>query len=538
MVTSAAVPVSAPPAPGNPRSAYRALLVGAGAVLAAIVVLALTADETNEYVRTADVLGLDPGWAPWLVPVAGTTGTLSAVAVVGLLLARGFLTDTNRSLRPAAVAAYVWTAVTAIRIVAGAAELFATPVRDALHPAKLTYFLTEVPTGQALLITFVLTVFVAVGCQSTSGSTAAAALTVLATIAVLPPVASGHASTAGNHQVIVSALMLHAASAVVWTGGLFALVLEVRRPRADAVRRFSTLALWCFAITVVTGVVSAAARLERWSDFTSSLYGMIILAKAAALVALGAFGVWHRRRSLPALAAGQNRVFVRVAVVELFVLAATMGLAVALGRTPPPNELGHIVFDTPLTPLIRWTPEPLLLVLAVVAVTAYVTAVRKADAWPWRSTALWVVGWALLVATGTARLADLDPSGTVRVVQAATVALVVPALLMSARPGRLAQAAGWSRIRTTGDARELRLLRSPAVAVTLYSATGFLVVLAAANTWADSRHGVHLLVHLGVVAAGCLTWSPPPKTPSPVTEISPTGHGDRPSPISLSPRSR
>jgi putative copper resistance protein D len=296
------------------------------------------------------------------------------------------------------------------------------------------------------------------------------------------------------------------------------LVLGVRRPQTGAVRRFSTLALWCFAITVATGIASAAARLDRWSDFTDTLYGTIVLAKAAALVALGGFGWWHRRRSLPALATGRHRVFVRVAVVELFVLAATMGLAVALGRTPPPNELGHIVFDTPLTPLIRWTPEPLLLMLAVAAVTAYVSAVRRAGTWPRASTARWVTGWALLVATGTARLADIDPSGTVRVVQAVTVALVVPALLVSARPGRLlasfgerpatARAAGWSRVKTMGDAREIHLLRSPAVAVTLYSVTGFLVVVAAAYRWADTRHGVHLLVHLAVVAAGCLTWSP------------------------------
>ena len=42
-------------------------------------------------------------------------------------------------------------------------------------------------------------------------------------------------------------------------------------------------------------------------------------------------------------------------------LAATMGLAVALSRTAPPNDLGAVVFDTPLTPLLRWIPEPVLL---------------------------------------------------------------------------------------------------------------------------------------------------------------------------------
>jgi putative copper resistance protein D len=248
-----------------------------GAALATVVVLALTARDNAEYVRSAGVLGLDPGWAPWLVPATSTAGTLCAVAVVGMLLSKGFLSGSAHNLRPTAVAALVWTAVTALRICVGAAEIFAVPVTQALDPAELTFFLTEETSGQALLMTLVLTSATAIGCRTLRGGNAAAALTVLAVVALLPPVASGHASTAGNHQVVVSALMLHAASAVVWTGGLFALVLA--NWKTEAVQRFSGLALWCFAITVATGVVGAATRLERWSDFTSTRYGTILSRK-------------------------------------------------------------------------------------------------------------------------------------------------------------------------------------------------------------------------------------------------------------------
>ena len=45
-------------------------------------------------------------------------------------------------------------------------------------------------------------------------------------------------------------------------------------------------------------------------------------------------GWWHRRSTLPALEAGRARAFWRLAAVEIVVMAATVGLAVALSRTP------------------------------------------------------------------------------------------------------------------------------------------------------------------------------------------------------------
>jgi putative copper resistance protein D len=45
-------------------------------------------------------------------------------------------------------------------------------------------------------------------------------------------------------------------------------------------------------------------------------------------------GWWHRRSTLPALEAGKAWAFWRLAAVEIAVMAATVGLAVALSRTP------------------------------------------------------------------------------------------------------------------------------------------------------------------------------------------------------------
>ncbi len=490
--------VTAAPAWAPPR---RVLFGGAATVLATIVALAVTAPDTAYTARAADVLGLDLGWAPWLVPAANTAATLSAVAVVGLLLSAGFL-ETGRT-RTVTVAALAWTGVTAVRLVAGAAEVYGIPVRHAVEPRRLWFFVTEVPIGRALVLTLALTAAVALGCRFVRGADGAAGLTVLAIVAVLPPVSAGHASSAGSHQVIASALMLHAASAVVWSGGLLALTFSTAEVRAAAVQRFSRIALWCFAITVATGVVGSAARLERWSDLASTRYGVILLVKAAALGALGGFGWWHRRRSLPALAAGRPGVFVRVAAVELLVLAATMGLAVALSRTAPPNELGTIVFDAPLTPVLRWIPEPVLLLIAVVAVAAYGALVRRVGGWSRARTAAWVAGWSLLVAAGTVQFADVDRSGTVALLQPLVAALVVPGLLVAGAPVRLARAAGMERLAGLTSPPLLRGL-----AFLAYVAAGYLLLESVAGDWASTRHGVHLLLYLAVVAAGCLVWSP------------------------------
>ncbi|MDQ4089263.1 MAG: CopD family protein [Actinomycetota bacterium] len=69
-------------------------------------------------------------------------------------------------------------------------------------------------------------------------------------------------------------------------------------------------------------------------------YGMVLLAKTAALVALVAIGGWHRRTTLPLLAAGRPAMFLRLVGLEVLVFAVTLELAVELARTPLPAAAG------------------------------------------------------------------------------------------------------------------------------------------------------------------------------------------------------
>ncbi len=59
--------------------------------------------------------------------------------------------------------------------------------------------------------------------------------------------------------------------------------------------------------------------------------------KTVLLGLLAAIGWWHRRRTLPALAAGTPGAFVRLGVLEVALMALTLTLSVALAASPAPT---------------------------------------------------------------------------------------------------------------------------------------------------------------------------------------------------------
>ena len=169
-------------------------------------------------------------------------------------------------------------------------------------------------------------------------------------------------------------------------GGLLALVLYVRRSSGAlsvAVPRFSALALWCYIAIGISGLVNAWVRLGGVDALWSSRYGLLVVGKVAAFVALGVFGWWHRRRA---------QSFLRLAAGEVVVMAATIGLAVALSRTrtPVPDVPATDVsaaesvlgFDLPPYSLIEvltgWRPD--MIVLLVVGTCPVALSRRRASA--------------------------------------------------------------------------------------------------------------------------------------------------------------
>nr|WP_275585477.1 CopD family protein [Blastococcus saxobsidens] len=108
---------------------------------------------------------------------------------------------------------------------------------------------------------------------------------------------------------------------------------------ATAAARFSGVALVCFLLTAVTGVLAAWFVLGGTEELLAAFgtgYGWLLVGKTAGLVALGVLGRQHRRRTLPRLRAGLPGSFRRFAAGEVLVMLATVALAVGLAGSPPP----------------------------------------------------------------------------------------------------------------------------------------------------------------------------------------------------------
>ncbi|MGX7672537.1 cytochrome c oxidase assembly protein [Plantactinospora sp. DSM 117369] len=495
------------------RPARRHGWLPAGAGLAGLGVL-LLALAAGDGLNATMITGLpDPGPVTrYALPMVRLLGDALATLTVGLAVTAAFLLPGDGPsvsapgyllLRRVTALAAGWAATALVLIVLTVSDLLGAPSSQ-LGAATVVSFATSISQGQALLLQAGLAGLVAVLAWTGVSRTTAATTAGFALVAVLPPAFTGHAAGAGNHQVAVTSLALHILAATVWVGGLAAL-LVVRRHRllADAAARYSRLALACCVGVVLSGLTNAWVRLGAWDQLWQSRYGWLILGKLAALLALGGLGAAHRRRTLPALRAGERAAFVRLAAGELVVFAATFGLAVALSRSPTPIPTDPVDAD-PLVELLGFTPpapptpgrllgDPLpdmfFLTGCALAVAGYLAGVwrlhRAGHRWPPTRTASWLAGMLLLVAVtnlGIARYAYVLFSA--HMVQHMVLSMAVPILLVCGAPITLAlRALRRPTDRQMRGAREwllllihsrpLRLLTHPLIALGIYSASLF-----------------------------------------------------------------
>jgi putative copper resistance protein D len=269
-------------------------------------------------------------------------------------------------------------------------------------------------------------------------------------------------------------MFLHLVGAAVWIGGLAALALVAGRLGRDlgpAVARFSTLALWCYVGLAVSGTVNAAMRMANLGQLVTNSYGRLVLAKIVLMGGLGAIGWVHRRHVVDALAApaafaagagpGRTRVpwlFWRLVAVELVLMGAVSGVAVALASAEPPvpqrpsGELtpAEIVTGHPLPPpptadqwvtAFRW--DLLLALGALAAVVVYLRwvhrLVRRGDRWPVGRTISWLVGMAIFFwATSGGPAVYGHVLISAHMIEHMTLMLIVPVFLVISGPVTLA----------------------------------------------------------------------------------------------------
>ena len=420
--------------------------------------------------------GLDSAGAgvEWALPVVRALWDLSVVATVGaavlavlLPLRRGELADdARRALRAGAVAAAAGVVLALALAVLSLADV--APGATAT-PAALAGNITVWAPSRAALYAAALAAVAAIAMAVAATRDAPVTRLVLALLVPVPVLFQGHSAASSDHLLAVTSLVVHVLSASLWVGGLAGLVgyaLLGGRALAAAVPRFSRLALVCYLAVALSGAGNAASRMDSPAELVTTAYGRLVLGKVLALGVLGLTADRLRRRVVPALAADPatgrpgrpaRRAFTRFAVVEVLVMAGTVGLAVALSRTPTPvpaepastsvaqDELGYAMPPAPTVSRVLFDvwPDWVFLTVSAVAVGLYLAGVvrlrRRGDRWPVGRTLAWVGGWLLAVATTCSGLGRYGAVAfSFHLAQHLLLAVLVPIPLVLGAPVTLA----------------------------------------------------------------------------------------------------
>jgi copper transport protein len=292
-----------------------------------------------------EAVRIETGW-----PVRIAIWIARVVIYCGLFFGIGgvfFATWIGSPPRPATA---IIRAVTALAVIGTALSLafqgldaLAAPLSASIQPAVIaagyhtSYGTTVVIAEAALLLALV--------ASFTDWTRAARALSFIALLGAAAALASsGHASTAPPQWLMRPAVFLHVAGIAFWAGSLIPLFMLLRTPRGGTTElmRFSAVIPFVLVPLVGAGIVLAVVQLDHVSALWTTGYGLVFLAKCAALVALAALACLNRFVLTPALAAGtataRNR-FVRSIGAEIVLVAAIFAIAAFWRFTPPPRAL-------------------------------------------------------------------------------------------------------------------------------------------------------------------------------------------------------
>ncbi|MBF8190869.1 bifunctional copper resistance protein CopD/cytochrome c oxidase assembly protein [Nonomuraea sp. K274] len=522
--------------------AARVALAGAAAAVVALVIGMVAGGRA--FPRIIPGLPDSGAVVRWGLPLSKLLMDGAGLVTVGVLLMAALLLPNDKGVlggtalhyvKAASWAALTWAGAAFLAIVFGAAESVGRTVPQILDGVILTSYATQTTQGVALTLVVLFGVAIALFSRGAITAGAAAGLLVFAMVTLLPAPLTGHISSSPNHDLATSSVALHLLALALWVGGLAVLVVHALRgqPQLEtAAGRFSRMALWCYAGVGLSGVFSLVARLGAVSDLWTSEYGLLAVAKIVAFVLLGYAGYWHRQRTLADLGAGRPRAFTRLAGGEMLLMAATVGLAVALSRTPPPEfsvpadrafELLGFPLPAEITLANVFSLWWLDLFFAVVAGTlallygaGVLRLVRRGDRWPIGRTLSWFGGLALLVfatQSGLARYAKV--MFDVHMIEHMTLSMVVPIFLVLGAPVTLALRAlkpaarrgdrgprEW--ITTILHSRFTKVFTHPLVATAIFVASTYALYFTPLFQSAMQEHLGHIWMTLHFLISGSL----------------------------------
>lgn len=499
----------------------------------------------------APQLLIDPGpLARFGLPFAKVLVNLgAAIALGGLLVAVFVLPNASvsyeRVVSVAALGAGLWT-------LSGAAAAFFTflavygePVTvDQRFGEVLWLYLSETDIGRAWLTSIGLAALTTVMAVLVRSYALVAVTGVVAVAGLWPLAEQGHAAGTAFHSIAVSSSFVHGVFAAFWVGGLVAMAIIARADKPSPeefhrlLSRYSTIALVSFVVVAASGVTNAWLRVGGSAELLSP-YGGLVLAKVAALVVLGLFGVVYRRKLLVKLGSGAKPggVTNRVIAAELALMGVATGLAAALARTQTPVPEAPATQFTQATPAEILTGEVLppafewwmvatqwridLIWALIVAfgiffyVAGHLRLAKRGDRWPIARTISWVSGMLIL---GVSTNSGLALYGTylfsIHMVTHMLLSMATPLLLVLGAPITLASRAIAARKDGSRGAREwilvlvhsryLGILGHPLIAAAIFALSLIVFYYSPLFSWVLEEHLGHQWMIMHFVLTGYL----------------------------------
>lgn len=526
-------------------------VIGAGIAIAVLVAAGLTALSPPIVVP-----GLpEPGVLLTLgLPAVRALAHVCMVIAVGAVLLAAFLVPPQpsgyldvagyRGLRIGSWAATGWAAAALLMVPLTVADALGRPLAGVLDVGLLIDLTGRLSTATAWFVTGLVAVLVLIGCRSVLTWGWTVVLCGLTLLGPLPVALTGHSAGGGAHDVATNSLVLHVVAASLWVGGLVAVLVTAAARRdadrdaalATAVPRFSRLALVCWVVLAVSGVLNVLVRVPL-SALVGTTYGALVLGKSAALVGLGVLGARHRRHSVAAAATGAPGALLRLGGVELLLMLATVGLAVALGRSAPPETgagppsraealIGYDLAGppTPVALLLDWRFDLIFGTGALVLAALYVLGVRRlrrrGDAWPVGRTAAWLGGCAVLLVTTSSGIGRYGPAMfSVHMAEHMLLSMLTPILMVLGAPvtlalralpvaGRGAPPGPREWLLAAVHSPPARLLTNPLVSLPLFVGSYYALYFSGLFPAALPQHPAHVLMNLHFVLTGLVFFWP------------------------------
>ena len=473
----------------------------------------------------------------------GVAGAIGALALATFALSRD-KPEFSVTMDVAAGSAAVWTVASAATAFYTFLFVFQQPIAfDDRFGALLAQFLTETEPGQAWLQTTLVAAAVTVLCFAVRNQSVLLVMLIVAVFGLIPMSDLGHTGGTETHDAATSATWLHIVFAAIWVGGLLALALTARTLDTGRIvpvlARYSSLAILCFTVVAASGYVSAEIRIGTLDNLASP-YGVLVLIKVGALIALGIFGIAQRRFMIARMQRADTRGrrwFWWLIAAELAFMGLASGVAAALARSVTPqtevaaSDLAEatpaqVLTGSPLPPPLTverlftlWNFDLVWLLVCAFLIFFYVAGVlrlrARGDKWPVLRTVSWVAGVLVLfyITNGGVNVYEKYLFST-HMLAHMTLGMMVPVLLVPGAPITLALRTVRKRDDGSRGVREwlmlivhsryFSILANPVVAAVLFAGSLWVFYYSPLFRWATVEHVGHQWMIIHFLATGYL----------------------------------